>query len=190
MNSAVLLLTALALILSAPALSTRGDTYRVSDAEVTVICPLTVGGSFEARTRDIHGDVAPGAEAPGTVTGAIRVNLQSLETGIALRDRHMRSNYLEVDKGSDFAVSTVDDIYLDAVHGKSTFRAILTLHGHRQEVKGAAEVSPRGGGFRVRAEFPIRVSDFQIPTPTYLGIGVRDEIRVKVSFVAGGQVAH
>jgi len=50
-----------------------------------------------------------------------------------------------------------------------------------------AEVLPRDKGYRVRAEFPIRVSDFEIPAPVYLGIGVRDEIRVKVSFVAAGQ---
>ena len=47
-------------------------------------------------------------------------------------------------------------------------------------------MSPKDKGFRVRAEFPIRVSDYQIPTPAYMGIGVRDEIRVKVTFVASG----
>jgi len=98
----------------------------------------------------------------------------------------MRSTYLEVEKGGIFAVAVavVDDLFLDALQGKAAFRAMLTLHGTRQEVKGTAEVSPRGNGYRVRAEFPIKVSAFQIPTPVYLGIGVRDEIKVKVAFVA------
>jgi len=180
-------LLAISLTVSALTGDAPSAAYRVSEAEVTVSCPLTVGGSFEARTRAIDGDLAPDAEMPGVVVGAIRVNLQSLETGISLRDRHMRTNYLEVDKGSDFAVATVDAIHLDTLQGKAAFRGMLTLHGQRREVKGFAEVLPRDKGYRVRAEFPIRVSDFEIPAPAYLGIGVRDEIRVKVSFVAAGQ---
>jgi hypothetical protein len=35
-----------------------GDVYRVSGAEVVVVCPLTVGGSFEARTKTVRGEVA------------------------------------------------------------------------------------------------------------------------------------
>ena len=128
----------LAIAFASPTLpaDARSDGYRVSEAEVTVICPLTVGGSFEARTKDVNGNVAPDAETPGAVVGTIRVNLESLETGIGLRDRHMRSNYLEVEKGADFAVATVDDIRLDTLQGKATFRGMLTLHGRRQEVKG------------------------------------------------------
>ena len=28
------------------------DAYRISGGEVTVMCPLTVGGSFEAKTKN------------------------------------------------------------------------------------------------------------------------------------------
>ena len=31
------------------------DAYRVSGGEVTVVCPLTVGGSFEAKTKNVSG---------------------------------------------------------------------------------------------------------------------------------------
>lgn len=162
----------------------RIDAYQISEAEVTVVCPLTVGGSFEAKTKDINGELSQSGQTPGAMTGAIKVNLQTLETGIGVRDRHMRSTYLEVEKGSDFAVAVVDDVRLDSLQGKTTFRGMLTLHGTRQEVRGTAEVAPRDRGYRVRAEFPIKVSAFQIPAPVYLGIGVKDEIRVKVAFVA------
>src|SRR5262249_55211879 len=152
----------------------RSDAYHVSDAEVTVICPLTVGGSFEAKTKELNGDLVTDGRGPGAVAGAIRVNLQSLETGISLRDKHMRGTYLEVEQGAEYAVAVVDDIFLDSLQGKAAFRGMLPLHGTRQEVKGTAEVAPRDNGYRVRAEFPIKVSAFQIAAPVYLGIGVRD----------------
>src|SRR3954447_13789702 len=86
------------------------DVYRVSGGEVTVVCPLTVGGSFEAKTKNVTGQVASAPDATGAVEGAIKVDLQTLETGIGLRDRHMRDKYLEVGKGPDFSVATIQGI--------------------------------------------------------------------------------
>jgi polyisoprenoid-binding protein YceI len=156
------------------------DAYKVSGAEVVVVCPLTVGGSFEARTKSVSGEVAASPAEPGNFTGALRVDLQTLETGIAVRDRHMRDTYLEVEKGPEFAVATVDQIRVEKLDGKSTFKGTLLLHGQRQEVTGMAELQQRDGRIRVQAQFPIKVSAFQIPKPTYLGVGVRDEIQIKV----------
>ena len=160
--------------------SGAADTYKVSGAEVVVVCPLTVGGSFEARTKSVSGEVTAGAAEPGNLSGALRVDLQTLETGIAVRDRHMRDTYLEVEKGPEFAVATVDQIRVDKLDGKSTFKGTLLLHGQRQEVTGTADLQQRDGRIRVQAQFPIKVSSFQIPKPTYLGVGVRDEIQIKV----------
>jgi len=160
--------------------SRAADAYKVSGAEVVVVCPLTVGGSFEARTKSVSGEVTASAADPGTVSGALRVDLQTLETGIAVRDRHMRENYLEVEKGPEFAVATFDKIRIEKLAGKSTFKGTLLLHGQRQEVTGVADLQQRDGRIRVQAQFPIKVSAFQIPKPTYLGVGVRDEIQIKV----------
>ena len=156
------------------------DAYKVSGAEVVVVCPLTVGGSFEARTKSISGEVAASAAEPGSVSGSLRVDLQTLETGIAVRDRHMRETYLEVEKGPEFAVATFEQIRVEKMDGKSTFKGILLLHGQKQEVTGTADLQQRDGRIRVQAQFPIKVSAFQIPKPTYLGVGVRDEIQIKV----------
>ena len=160
--------------------SGAADTYKVTGADVVVVCPLTVGGSFEARTKNVSGEVTASAAEPGNLTGALRVDLQTLETGIAVRDRHMRDTYLEVEKGPEFAVATVDQIRVEKLDGKSTFKGTLLLHGQRQEVTGSADLQQRAGRIRVQAQFPIKVSAFQIPKPTYLGVGVRDEIQIKV----------
>jgi polyisoprenoid-binding protein YceI len=157
------------------------DKYKVAGAEITVVCPLTVGGSFEAKTKNISGEIAPSPEQPGAIGGALRVDLQTLETGIAIRDRHMRENYLEVEKGPEFAVATFEQIRIDKLEGKTTFTGTLLLHGQRKEISGTADLQQRDGRIRVQAQFPIRVSEFQIPKPSYLGVGVRDEIQVKVT---------
>ena len=160
------------------------DTFQIADAEVVVVCPLTVGGSFEARTREVAGDITPPIDKKGPVGGTLRVNLQKLETGIALRDRHMKNNYLEVERGTDFATATLSGIEVETLEGKAAFRGVLALHGQTKPVSGFAEVHFRDGRYRIEAQFSLRVSDYQIPTPSYLSIGVRDEIKVKVRFTA------
>jgi polyisoprenoid-binding protein YceI len=168
---------------SVAAPAAAADSYKVSSGEVTVMCPLTVGGSFEAKTRNLSGDVAHAAEQ-GTMRGALKVELQTLETGIGVRDRHMKNNYLEVEKGPAFATATIEDIRIEKMEGKTVFSGMLSLHGQKKKVTGAAELQQKDGKIRVQAQFPVKVSEFEIPAPTYLGVGVRDEIQIKVSLLA------
>jgi len=172
----------LSTVAAAPA--DAADAYKVSSGEVTVMCPLTVGGSFEAKTKNLSGDVTPASDEQGAVRGALKVELQTLETGISVRDRHMKNNYLEVEKGPEFSSATIDDIRVEKLEGKTVFTGVLSLHGQKRKVTGAAELQQKDGKVRVQAQFSVKVSEFEIPAPTYLGVGVRDEIQVKVSLLA------
>jgi polyisoprenoid-binding protein YceI len=163
-----------------------GDTLQVKSGEVSVICPLTVGGSFEAKTDVVKGEVTVAGPAQ-PLEGALQVDLHSLETGIGLRDRHMKNNYLEVEKGAEYAAARLEDIRVDALAGKTTFRGLLTLHGSRKPVTGTAEIKQTASGYRVEATFPLRTAEFGIPEPTYLGVGVKQELQVRVNFVAARQ---
>jgi polyisoprenoid-binding protein YceI len=175
---------AIALMTAAAAPAGAADAYKVSSGEVTVMCPLTVGGSFEAKTKNLSGDVTPASDEQGAVRGALKVELQTLETGIGIRDRHMKNNYLEVEKGPGFATATIEDIRVEKLEGKTVFTAMLSLHGQKKKVSGAAELQQKDGRIRVQAQFPVKVSEFEIPAPTYLGVGVKDEIQIKVSLMA------
>ena len=157
---------------------------RVSGAQVSVLCPLTIGGSFEAKTRAVSGDLAVGATNPLEIAGDLLVDLQTLETGIGVRDRHMRTKYLEVQRGPEFANARVQHIRLEKPTGKTTFHATLTLHGQTKDVAGTAEIKPYGDGYRLAAAFPVHVSEFGIPEPKYLGVGMKDEVEIRVNFNA------
>jgi polyisoprenoid-binding protein YceI len=159
------------------------EPLRVSGGEVTVICPLTVGGSFEAKTENLSGDLAVASDNQ-SVKGALIVDLQTLQTGIGLRDKHLKANYLEVEKGPEFAAARLQDIRVERLKGKTQFRGLLTLHGQKREVTGTADIKPNGSGYRMEATFPVKVADFQIPEPTYLGVGVADEVIVRVNLHA------
>jgi polyisoprenoid-binding protein YceI len=158
----------------------------VDDASISVRCPLTLGGGFDAKTDAMRGEVALSPSQPGMVDGELSVDLSTLQTGIALRDEHMREKYLEVGKGPAFEAAKLADIRLEGTEanpvGKARFRGMLTLHGQTREVTGTAAIRQGSKGLQVQANFPVKVSAFAIPTPSYLGVGVRDEVSVTVNF--------
>src|SRR5258705_833579 len=134
------------------------DRLHVADGDVTVVCPLTVGGSFEARTKALSGDVGPAPQQAGAIGGALLVKLDTLETGIGLRDHHMRDNYLEVGKGAGYDVATIENIQVDKTDWNGTFKATLLLHGQKGQGAGAAIRHPAGHGTTpVDAGLPLKV---------------------------------
>jgi polyisoprenoid-binding protein YceI len=170
-----------------PANALVGTALQVADGSIAVLCPLTVGGRFEAKTNALNGELTLDPARQGSVLGEFAVDLQTLQTGIGLRDTHMREKYLEVQKGGNFAVARLNEIRLDGIDpqnpsGKAKFRGVLTLHGTEREVTGVADIRNAPQGARVQATFPLKVSEFQIPSPSYLGVGVRDEVSITVNF--------
>lgn len=177
-------LVSLFILFAATGLLLAADRYRIEKAGLVVTCPLTIGGSFEARTTALAGEVGLVLDAGGSVRGTLTVDLRTLKTGISLRDTHLREHYLEVDRGPEFAVATLNEIRIDHLTGPSRFSGKLTVHGVEREVSGTANLRRDSRGFRVDARFPLRVSDFQISRPSYLGVGVTDDIQVHVNLTA------
>lgn len=162
-------------------------SWRVATGDVRIVCPLTVGGSFAATSTAIEGMVR--ADGPEGLQGNIEVDLTTLDTGIGLRNTHLRGTYLEVERGPDFARAILSDIALDGedprtFEGETGFSAMFLVHGVEHPVSGVAELSRTPGGVEVMARFQVVLQDHAIDTPRYLGVGVRDEVRVEVRFTA------
>jgi polyisoprenoid-binding protein YceI len=162
-------------------------TWRVEQGAVRVICPMTIGGSFEAKTTALSGSVTAGSGGAHALDGRLAVNLRTLDTGIDLRNEHLRENYLEVGRGPGFDTATLSEIDLDefnpdAPEGKGSFTALLTVHGVTRPVTGTVDVRHAGAGLRVKAAFPVDLTAYGIRKPRYLGIGVKDIVEVDVTF--------
>jgi polyisoprenoid-binding protein YceI len=148
---------------------------------------MTVGGSFDVRTTALNGSVSPSEDGSQALKGSFAVDLRTLDTGISLRNEHLRKTYLEVDKGPGYDQATVSEIELkgvniDAPPAKGSFAGSLTLHGTKKRVTGSVDVRPADGGLRINAAFPVNLSDYGISEPRYLGIGVKNTVQVQVAF--------
>jgi polyisoprenoid-binding protein YceI len=174
-------------IVLAGALAAPANTWHVGPGDVRVICPMTIGGSFEATTTALSGSMTASEAGARAFDGSVAVDLRTLDTGINLRNEHLREKYLEVGKGPGFDTATLSEIDLNGVdagtsEGKGSFTGLLTLHGARKTVKGSVDVRAQGTGLHVKASFPVDLSDYAIAKPRYLGVGVKDIVQVEVAF--------
>jgi len=163
-------------------------SYRVLRGEVRIVCPLTVGGVFETKTTSISGTVGVAVGSPAALSGELGVDLSTLDTGIELRNTHLREKYLEVARGAEFASAVISGVRLDKAgtstfRGQTAFAGTLLLHGVRRPVAGQAEIRSEGNDVRVLASFPLRIDDYGIAAPRYLGVGVKNEVQVKISLL-------
>ena len=165
------------------------EVWRLTSGNVRVRCRLTVGGSFDAATPAMSGTLRR-AGPDASYAGALRVDLAALDTGIELRNAHLRDNYLEVARGEQFRYAALTGVVLadplppDAARHETAFSGTLSLHGVERAVAGEAELRRRNGGMHVEAAFSLSLEAFDIPPPRYLGVGVRDEVDIRVAFDA------
>lgn len=118
------------------------------------------------------------------LTGSLKVNLNTYETGIALRDRHMKEKYLEVGQFQE-AVLTVQELVLPKKalnqegDSKGPFKGTLNLHGIQKDVQGEFSLKfSFQEGLKMSAGFQMKLSDFGISVPSFAGITVADRVEV------------
>jgi polyisoprenoid-binding protein YceI len=118
-----------------------------------------------------------------------KVPLAPIETGIGLRDLHMRE-LLETEK---YPVATLrvarSGLTFPKEHGavEGTADAELTLHGQSRPVKVRyrAEAS-EGGVTQVRGSFQLDLRDFDLRAPSYLGVSVAPGVEVIAELAVHG----
>ncbi len=116
--------------------------------------------------------------------GEYTVHLSELDTGLKLRDEHMKEKYLEIKKYPE-AILTLDPITWNASSDATqAFTGKLKFHGQEHPVKGEAKLKPSGTSLDVEASFEIILTDYKVEIPVYAGITVAEKVDVKVSFQA------
>lgn len=119
--------------------------------------------------------------ADGMLTGTAVFDLNQLETGISLRDQHMKEKYLEVEKHPMAELKlTKMRLLTEGVSEEEPFEGSLKLHGRESPVKGTANSKRDGDSFTATFQFKVKVSDFGIEVPKYLGVTMADEVTVDV----------
>ncbi|MGZ3694527.1 MAG: YceI family protein [Bdellovibrionota bacterium] len=127
-------------------------------------------------------------EKSGVYSGALEFDLNSLQTGINMRDEHMKKKYLNTDQ---YPKATLKITAFSAAKEKELlpFTGELTLRGVPHTVSGKASVTkgPAPHSLTVNAQFPLKLGDYKIDIPKYMGITVAEDVEVTVESITGGK---
>lgn len=119
------------------------------------------------------------------ISGKFVVPLDEFDTGMGLRNTHMKEKYLETDR---FPTATLkfsrvrlpQNFLKDSSASVKdiSFIGTLNLHGKTRKVKGVASLSRVGRRVLGQAEFKLNLTDFAIDIPSFKGITVAKEVTV------------
>ncbi len=191
MNSRILPHAFVAFLLSSAGLasaSTAPTQFGLAEGGVNF---LAIGRPSALKIRG-RGSVPQGTVvvSGSAVSGTFVFDLESLDTGIKLRNEHMKKKYLEIEKfpkaelvltkvelkqplgAGDFSFSNVP------------FEGTLSLHGVKRPVSGKTKGERKGQQLQLAADFNLKVSDFGISSPSFAGVTMADEVQVTVEATA------
>src|SRR5690348_10279586 len=83
---AVRALLSVGVSLSAVITAAAAGQWHIAQGDVSVKCPMTIGGSFDAKTNALTGALT--STESSTLDGSVAVDLRMLDTGISLRNDH------------------------------------------------------------------------------------------------------
>lgn len=108
-----------------------------------------------------------------------KIPLDDFDTGIKLRNQHMKEKYLETGK-FPFAVLNIIDLEkfrAAEMNQTNKFKADLGLHGEKKSIEVEYK---KTGAKSFESNFEINITDFKIAVPSYMGVTVTEKIQVKV----------
>lgn len=153
--------------------------YSSDPSKGSVIFNATaIGLKFQGKGEGPSGEV----RLDKGVIGTFKFKMDTLDTGIGLRNQHMKEKYLETAKYpyGELAVEDVTGFKMEAPEGSFPFKGRLTIHNVAKPVTGTVQVQKVGEALKIKAEFDTKVSYFSIPLPAYAGVALKDDVKVVV----------
>ena len=192
MRSAILIPAVLALAWM-PAAG-AGETYVLGGEESEVVfvskAPME---TFEGKTRRVSGSVALDPNAvDGEIEIVVTVDMASLDTGIGMRNDHMRKNHLHTKEYPEavFRGAKVTEGSGGAVGAEPvavTIQGEMDLHGVQRTIEVEARLSlesdDSGPLLRLTSEFPVTLADYDIPRPGFLLMKLGETQTVRIDLV-------
>lgn len=180
----------MALFLALPAFA-AGAKYKLPlDGEKSKVEFLAVGNPSAIKIRgELKGN--PKEALKGELRledfkakGKIVLKLDAFETGMALRDRHMREKYLETGKYPEATLEITDLRFPQSFAEESfsaeaePFKGMLTLREKTVPVAGTVSMKGNKANMEMKFEFPIKTTDYKIDTPGFMGVTVASDVAV------------
>jgi polyisoprenoid-binding protein YceI len=135
----------------------------------------------EGRFARFSGDVVADPAAPTGARISLTIDAASIDTGIEMRDNHLRSSdFLEVDR---FPTVTFQSVRVEAAGRRATVVGRLTLHGVTREIAVPIDVQITSSALVASGEFIVNRGEYAMNYNSFLN-PIGNEVRVAFTFRA------
>ena len=113
------------------------------------------------------------------------VDLKTLDTGIGLRNRHMRENYLHTDKFPDASFKGKITNVTPAAQGSYNVDAEgeMFIHGVTKNIKISGLLTKSGNSdYSIKTNFNIKLSSYKIDIPSIMMVKLSEVIELQLNF--------
>lgn len=112
------------------------------------------------------------------------VDLTTLDTGIGLRNRHMRENYLETDKyrTTTFSGKLIKADKLTENEYDVVVKGEIFIHGVTKEMTIEGKINRKERKLEIKTGFSIKLSDFDIEIPSFMFLKLSNNIKLELDF--------
>jgi polyisoprenoid-binding protein YceI len=135
---------------------------------------LTINGTGQGLSGNIF------IQKDGMMTGNIEMDLNTLDSGLELRTKHMKNKYLEVDK-SDFSKARFKITKANSNQNPIVYEGTLLLHGIEKPLNGTGEFKKSEDGLTLTSDFKVNLEDHGIALPNYAGITIEKQVSIKLT---------
>ena len=112
----------------------------------------------------------------------IKIPVNSLSTGMKVRDKHMRKRIFQTEDGKfpdiQFVSSGVN-CTVQPDNMECEVNGFLKIRGVPKEVFMPLRVTYKGGEYRAKGEMVVKLTDYGIEPPSQFGVKVEDNIIIK-----------
>jgi polyisoprenoid-binding protein YceI len=151
--------------------------------------------SFDGKTSQIEGIVVLNPEDVGdSISVTIEIDMASLDTGIGLRNKHMRKNHLDTDefpKATFIGVTILNPVPSQLDPGKTVTYVVmgtLEIHGRprRRQISIDVTYTNDDGVERIHmvSEFSVSLQDHEIKRPKFLFLKLNEVQQVRFEAIA------
>lgn len=141
--------------------------------------------SFEGTSTQIDGYMYwEGSDLTNKSKLYFEVNLDELDTGIGLRNRHMKENYLETFRYqyAQFNGKIVKEEKESGKISKVSVEGEMFIHGVAKKLTVNGIIEKNKPSYKIQSEFTIKLSDYKIEVPSLMFMRINEEIKVVLDF--------
>jgi polyisoprenoid-binding protein YceI len=111
------------------------------------------------------------------------IDLNTVDTGISLRNRHMRDNYLHTKK---FPLAAYTGKIISAQKNGGNWNVVvegeMDIHGKSKKISLDGKITKSGNSFRITSKFFVNINDHGIPVPKLMAKKINPNMQIVLDF--------